>query len=107
RRPIEAHLHRAEGADVGPLALRDGPDGRIVLGRGDLQAGVNAVLDFLQVVRGFVQALQRDKRGGVCVDAERHLTVSSPPPVARPSASRTAKSKRRYADVVSRWLTRN
>jgi hypothetical protein len=69
---IQAHLDRAERAHVGALLLGDRPDGRVVLRGGDGQARVDSGLHRLHVVVGAVQILQRDQRGLVRIDAQRH-----------------------------------
>ena len=71
-RALQAHLHRAERADVGALPLRDGPDRRVVFRVADPVAGVDPVLGGHQIRLRLREVLQRNHRADVGIDAKRH-----------------------------------
>jgi hypothetical protein len=68
----------SSGVGLGALVLGDGPDGGIVLGAGDRQAGGDVAQGVGQVAVDRVQRLQGDHRPDIGVDAvERHRRTGS------------------------------
>jgi hypothetical protein len=57
---LQRRLDGVQCIGRGALRLGDGPDGAVVLGRGDALAGVDAALDLRQLGGGLIEVLQRD-----------------------------------------------
>src|SRR5690606_17019167 len=70
---LQGLLDGVQRAHFGALVGGDGEDRPIVLGRRNLQAGVDAVLRDVEVTAGRVQVLQRNDGADVRVDAVSHF----------------------------------